>query len=135
MGLFYMKSKNPWFDYAKEDFSAMKALTGRGMVRSVLFHAQQIVEKGLKGMIYQRGENPPKTHDLTILLEQMKLTAVDVKLTSEDIQFLNSVYLETRYPPDLGLLPDGEPSGNDEEDAVRIAEIVHRLILSREPDE
>jgi HEPN domain-containing protein len=90
---------------------------------------EQTVEKCLKGLIYQNGENPPKTHDRAILLEQTNVPDDDIKLTHEDLQFLNSVYLETRYPPDLGLLPEGEPSEEDEKDAARIAEIV--FVLSR----
>ena len=42
----------------------------------------------------------------------------DLDLNNSDLQFLNSVYIETRYPPDLGLLPGGEPTEKDEKDAI-----------------
>jgi len=43
-----MKKKNPWFDYALDDFKAIGVLFNEGVYRLVCFHAQQFVEKVLK---------------------------------------------------------------------------------------
>ncbi|RLF37590.1 MAG: hypothetical protein DRN21_06230 [Thermoplasmata archaeon] len=40
-------------------------------------------------------------------------------LTETEILFLSSVYIDTRYPPDVGLLPKGEPTETDAELAVK----------------
>lgn len=44
-------SKNPWFDYAQEDLQAAELLYDRGVYRLASFHAQQSVEKLLKGLL------------------------------------------------------------------------------------
>jgi HEPN domain-containing protein len=41
-----------------------------------------------------------------------------------DLEFLNGVYVEFRYPPDIGLLPHGEPSKEDAQKALEIARSV-----------
>ena len=37
---------------------------------------------------------------------------------------------ETRYPPDLGLLPGGEPTGADAARAARIARVLYHHFYS-----
>ena len=44
-----------------------------------------------------------------------------VPLSKDEQIFLSSVYIDTRYPPDAGLLPDGEPVKSDAKIAVDIA--------------
>lgn len=41
-----------------------------------------------------------------------------------DLEFLNEVYVEFRYPPDIGLLPHGEPTKEDAQKALEIAKRV-----------
>jgi len=40
-----------------------------------------------------------------------------------ELDFLNRVY-RLRYPPDIGLLPYGQPTEEDAQKAVKIARIV-----------
>lgn len=49
-----MKKKNPWFDYALDDFKATGALLNEKVYRLVCFHAQQFVEKVFKGFCFNR---------------------------------------------------------------------------------
>lgn len=39
----------------------------------------------------------------------------------EELDFLNRVY-RSRYPPDIGLLPHGEPTKDDAQKALEIAQ-------------
>jgi HEPN domain-containing protein len=38
---------------------------------TVCFHAQQCAEKYLKALLLQAGSEPPKTHDLRLLLQRL----------------------------------------------------------------
>ncbi len=51
-----------------------------------------------------------------------------VPLTKNEIVFLKSVYIESRYPPDVGLLPKGEPDRQDAEYAYTIIKKVKKWI-------
>jgi len=44
-------SGDPWFDYASEDIKAGEILYAQGLYRLASFHAQQAVEKALKGLL------------------------------------------------------------------------------------
>ena len=50
-----------------------------------------------------------------------RMLKLELPVSEDDLQFLSSVYIETQYPPDLGLLPGGEPTGEDAARAARIA--------------
>ena len=49
-------------------------------------------------------------------------------LTESEIHFLTSIYIETKYPPDFGLLPEGEPSREDEQEAIGLVEKLYQKI-------
>ena len=48
---------------------------------------------------------------------------------NEEIEFINSIY-EGRYPSEAGLLPYGEPSNEDAERAVNIADEIYENIYT-----
>lgn len=118
-------NENPWFDYASEDIKAAEILYTQGIYRLVSFHAQQAVEKALKGLLWRLHINPPKIHDLVILYHKVREYYPDVHLSEDELEFLSGIYLESRYPADLGLLPEGEPA---EPDARKLLEIAQGIL-------
>ena len=38
-----------------------------------------------------------------------------------ELEFLSDIYVEFRYPPDIGFLPHGEPTEEDARKALEIA--------------
>lgn len=120
-------NRNPWFDYAREDLQAAEVLYSQGIYRLASFHAQQSVEKLLKGLLWNQKVNPPKTHDLVFLYQRVKRWYQSLSLDKEELEFLNGLYIESRYPADLGLLPEGEPTAADARRALAIA----REVLGR----
>ena len=124
-----MKKRNPWFDYALDDFKATEALLDEKVYQLVCFHAQQFVEKVFKGLLFQQGIDPPRTHDLGFLYQKLAQLNLLLKVDVADLEFLNGVYVEFRYPPDIGLLPHGEPS---KEDAQKALEIARRVFTQAE---
>ena len=76
----------------------------------------------------EKGLSPPRTHDLRYLAKLTGITFSDFGISNSDLEFLTSVYIETRYPPDLGMLPDGEPTSQDEKDAIDISEKLYNKL-------
>jgi HEPN domain-containing protein len=73
------------------------------------FHCQQAIEKYLKAYLIEKDIPLIKTHDL-IKLNDMTKEIKDLGLDEKKLIVINEVYIESRYPGELGLLPDGIPT-------------------------
>lgn len=91
------------------------------LYRQVCFHSQQCAEKGLKAVILEKGKKLRKVHDLLELSKDIEDLSLQLPASIEELDFLNRVY-RSRYPPDVGLLPHGEPTKEDAEKALEIAQ-------------
>ena len=90
------------------------------LYRQVCFHCQQCAEKGLKAVILEKGKKLRKVHDLLELSKDIEDLTLQLPVSIEELDFLNRVY-RSRYPPEIGLLPHGEPTKGDAEGALEIA--------------
>ena len=81
----------------------------------------------MKGVIEEFEIGFVKTHNLERLLgiigKQMNLD-VDLNL----IKRLDEVYISTRYPSDLGLLPSGKPSTRDAKELYDFADEFYQKV-------
>ena len=121
-----------WVEKAEADLFAAAGLLKLGQKRSweaTCFHAQQCVEKYLKGLLVWRGEPFPRTHDLTALMEL--LPPADRPDLSPDEQDRMTRYATiTRYPGDYDPLMLSEARN-----AVKIARRIRREVRKRLPKE
>lgn len=110
-----------WLDRAGEDLSAAKLLlTQSELTNVVAFHSQQTVEKTLKALLEESDLSPVRTHSLTRLyglVESYMVTAVDQDMLDR----LDAVYMESRYPGEMGLLPHGKPTQEEANDFYNFA--------------
>ena len=69
----------------------------------VCFHAQQAAEKIIKGYLVSQGIEPPKTHDMQVLLEMC--VEIDIKFDDiyEEATTLTNYAVRLRYPTELAL--------------------------------
>ena len=113
-----------WFSAAEDDFLAAKALANDIRLTNIAaFHCQQCLEKSFKAIIEETGKTVIKSHDLLRLQ-----AATNIRLTDAELNLLgiiNEVYIDARYPGDLGLLPHGKPTTNEIETFIRFCERVH----------
>jgi HEPN domain-containing protein len=65
---------------------------------AVCFHAQQCVEKTMKGILLARGVIPPRTHDLVELAKLVRGTCPGWIAPLEDLRFLVRAAAIYRYP-------------------------------------
>jgi len=97
---------------------------------TVSFHAQQCVEKYLKGLLSFRGIDFPKTHNITELVALLP-ASTPVDLAPEEQELLTDYATVTRYPGDYDEIPLAEAKR-----AVKIARRVRRDVrglIPREP--
>ena len=117
-----------WFDKDREDLDvALEIISKEHLTNMVAFHSQQAVEKTLKGIIEEFEIGFVKIHNLERLLGIVrKKISIDVDLNV--IKRLDEVYISTRYPSDLGLLPSGRPSIQDAKELYDFADALYRKV-------
>jgi HEPN domain-containing protein len=109
-----------WLSYALEDFIMAQKALEMEIYRQTCFHAQQAVEKGLKAFLLEKDIKIRKIHNLLELSSEFEARGIHLPVELSEMDFLNRVY-RFRYPPDIGLLPQGQPTQEDAQKALRIA--------------
>ena len=101
-----------WLKASKIDLDSIQYIIKVEHLTSVVaFHAQQSVEKALKALISSKEIRIPKIHSLNKLF---KLIEKDLTVDGfEIIDMLDDLYIESRYPGEMGLLPYGQPTLDD----------------------
>ncbi|MBW2158160.1 MAG: HEPN domain-containing protein [Deltaproteobacteria bacterium] len=98
-----------WLKKAKDDLDVIKEIKNKKhLTNMVAFHAQQAIEKSLKAIIDEFDLGFVKIHQIERLLEIVN-KHVEANIDHEIVQILDSLYIESRYPVDIGLLPDYFP--------------------------
>jgi HEPN domain-containing protein len=110
-----------WLSAAEDDLLAAQKLAGEPRLTNVVsFHCQQCLEKCFKAIIEESGERSVKSHDLL----RLQLNA-EIHLSESEtnlIGIINEVYIDARYPGDLGLLPQGKPTLKEVETFIKFCE-------------
>ena len=90
------------------------------------FHSQQSVEKSLKAVLEYHSLKVPRKHDV-LMLKDLVCDFIDIP--DEDIlEDLNALYIDSRYPGEIGLLPHGKPTIQDAQEFYTFAnEIFSRV--------
>ena len=107
-----------WVRKADLDFQTAVRLVAEDTFRDiVVFHAQQAVEKYLKGLLTKRQLEFPRTHEIRRLLELLNASDHEVSEALPDAKWLDLFGVEIRYPSDR---PETIPG--DEVRALQLAE-------------
>jgi HEPN domain-containing protein len=93
----------------------------------VAFHAQQAIEKSLKAILENEENRIPKVHKLQNLINRVN---VDIDFDENIIEVLDELYIESRYPGDLGLLPEGKPSLDNAESFYDTAQYIFEEVCN-----
>ena len=94
-----------------------------------LQNIQQSVEKALKSLLIEKGERLKKTHDILELKKKLEILNIQVDISDEQCDFLNSIYLPSKYP--LGsVIPNFSPDEAICIEAITIAENVIKSVYS-----
>ncbi len=98
-----------WLKSSASDLETIEEIMdNENLTHIAAFHAQQSVEKTIKALLEFYELNVPKTHSI---LKLSKLAADHFDIEDKEIaDELDRLYIDARYPGDLGLLPDGKPT-------------------------
>ena len=97
-----------WLESAEVNIRAAEKLGDDAhLSRAAVFHAHRCAEKSLKAILEDEGERVPEIHNLATLTESIRALGLDPAVDEDVLDEMNQVYIESRYPADLGLLPGG----------------------------
>lgn len=89
-----------WIALAVEDLRAARALlfiTDPPVIDPGLYHIQQALEKALKGVLVARELEPPRTHDIGMLLTLCRPDD-EIMVIKEDLESTTLFAVQMRYP-------------------------------------
>jgi HEPN domain-containing protein len=104
------KTTNDWFSSAESDLLLIQEIISReNLTHLSAFHAQQAIEKSFKAIIEEFELGFIKSHSLEMLHNKVK-EHIFTYINMDQLILLDQLYIDARYPGELGLLPDGKPS-------------------------
>ena len=123
-----------WLKYSKENLDSAKILLDSKLFNPCLQNIQQSVEKALKALLIENDLKLKKTHSISELKNILLNIGLNIEISDEDCEFLDSVYLPSKYP--LGsVLPNYEPDCELCDNGIAVAqntyEFVNRFIRLR----
>ena len=130
MGISFLKGETKiWLRYSKENFDSANVLLKNNLFNPCLQNVQQAVEKALKALLIEKGECLKKTHDILELKKKLEMLNIQVDISDENCDFLNSIYLPSKYP--LGsVIPDFNPDEGICIEAITIAKNAIKSVYS-----
>ncbi len=110
-----------WLFFAQEDLRVADLTYSAEIYHQTCFHAQQCCEKALKACLVHQGIEPPRVHQMSVLLSLLEVGALDE--LAADVVRLDRFYIPTRYPDaPVGSLSEGLPGKLDAEEAKLTAQ-------------
>lgn len=99
-----------WFKAAQMDLMTIEEIKDNEHLTTIIaFHSQQCIEKVFKAVIEEYDLGEYKIHSL-IKLRTIVAGVLPLQFDEDVLGLINQLYIESRYPGDLGLLPTGRPS-------------------------
>ncbi len=104
-----MSVAKEWLKAAQDDLILLEDIKNNTHITNLIaFHSQQVIEKSLKALLEYQHKKVPRTHKLQHLVD-----VAEIEVNDTLIQILDELYIDARYPSELGLLPEGKPSLED----------------------
>ena len=104
------KQTEYWLNAAKDDLVLIHEIIQNELLSNmVAFHSQQAIEKSIKAILEEKESKVPKIHNIIRLNGKIE-KYIGLNINQEIFDQINELYIDTRYPTELGLLPDGKTS-------------------------
>lgn len=132
MRLSMKKDTEIWLAYAEENLKSSEILLESLLFNPCLQNAQQAVEKHLKTLLIENAINLFKTHSIRELVGKLADSGINISISDDDIDLLDSIYLPSKYPLASVLphyMPDEEVCRHCLEIARQVRTDVLRLIM------
>lgn len=107
--LYLKDSKMEWMKRAVEDLEAAEILYREKYYQIACIHAQQALEKAMKGLLLDKGWELERIHSIRRLISYGESFGLNFDLPKDIVNLMDSLY-RARYPGEEGLLPAGDPT-------------------------
>ena len=112
-----------WLKAGKDDLDSISYIIDIEHLTNIIsFHSQQAIEKSFKSLLEYKKIPIIKTHNLERLYKQVR-NYIEIE-DYDKLELINELYIDSRYPGDMGLLPYGKPTL---EDAKRFYEFANEI--------
>lgn len=91
------------------------------------FHSQQAIEKSIKAVLEEKENRVPRIHNIITLKGKIE-DYIGLTADQEIFDQINELYIDSRYPTDIGLLPDGKPSKETAEKFFSTAAEIYKTV-------
>ena len=121
-----------WLKFAQSDLETIDEIIHNGNLTLIIaFHSQQCIEKSFKAVIeeYQLSEHI-KTHNL-LTLYKLTSQVINIKVNEDLLELLNKLYIDSRYPGEIGLLTYGKPKITDAEKFYKLAKEIYNNVYNK----
>jgi HEPN domain-containing protein len=101
-----LRSIEDWLARAEQDLLIIEHTLAAGESTAwsgVCFHGQQLAEKYLKVLFIQRHVRPPRTHDLTELIQDLRRLRYDLPDFAGECKLLEPYAVDVRYPENVPI--------------------------------
>jgi HEPN domain-containing protein len=113
-----------WLDMANDDLMLIGEIVhNEYLTNMVAFHSQQAIEKSFKALLEEKEANVPRVHNIITLKGKIE-NYIELGINRETFDEINEIYIDSRYPTDLGLLPAGKPP---KETAVKFYDLAKEI--------
>lgn len=114
-----------WFKKAESDFKTIvnNLKSEAPPTDAICFHAQQAIEKYIKGALIYFGQHITKTHDLVSLLTSISAHIPELDAFEDEFHEISRYGVEVRYP-DSFYEPTLEEAKKSYETALKIKGII-----------
>ena len=117
-----------WLRAAEDDLRVVtRIVSDEYLTHMVAFHCQQCIEKSLKAVVEEYTLGHIRIHNLGRLFEVIR-PKVTLEADVVLVEKLDKLYIDARYPGELGLLPDGKPTQADAQQFYDLAKSVYEQI-------
>lgn len=119
---------NSWLSYAEENIEAAIILHESKLFNPCLQNVQQSIEKSLKYLFIKKGIPIKKIHNILELKILLENSGIEISLTEDECDFLDSIYLPSKYP--IGsALPNFYPDYTVCSNSIKIAQRVIKEVI------
>jgi len=117
-----------WLESAKDDLILIEEIIkNEHLAHMVAFHSQQAIEKSMKAVLEEKENNVPMIHNIITLRGKIE-NYIELDVDQDIFDQINELYIDARYPTELGLLPGGKPSKKVTEKFFGMAEEIYENI-------
>lgn len=122
------KDTEIWLTYAEENLKSSELLLESSLFNPCLQNSQQAVEKFIKALLNENAVNLFKTHSIRELVGKLADIGINISISEDDIDLLDSIYLPSKYPL-ASVLPDYMPDEDVCRQCLDIARQVQTDVL------